>query len=79
MIDPRPLLLALAAAQGAFAAEPTPGATPRADDYATCAAFYFNAVNVKPMGAGKALVTEKTAGVIEQALACHRAQPDQAR
>lgn len=50
MIELRLLLLGLAAAQGVAAAEPAPGATPRAADYATCAAFYFNAVNVKPMG-----------------------------
>ena len=50
MIDLRLLLLGLAAAQGVAAAEPSPGAASRAAGYATCAAFYFNAVNVKPMG-----------------------------
>ncbi|MGE0859879.1 MAG: hypothetical protein AB7I01_22250 [Gammaproteobacteria bacterium] len=55
MTEVRLLLLALAAAQGAAAAEPPPAAAPRAADYATCAAFYFNAVNVKPMGEYEAL------------------------
>lgn len=50
MIDVRLLLVGLAAAQSVAAAESARNAAPRAADYATCAAFYFNAVNVKPMG-----------------------------